>query len=83
VSRRPAGGSTIGVRHSAARAVTQRWYWVAMSVKTALLTGYCCRYVLKNPTTRSGCWNGWISPFLGGHPKPAIDGHLKTGHHTT
>jgi hypothetical protein len=19
--------------------------------------------------------------FLGGHPKPAIDGHLKTGHH--
>jgi hypothetical protein len=20
---------------------------------------------------------------LGGHPKPAIDGHLKTGHHTT
>ena len=19
---------------------------------------------------------------LGGHPKPAIDGHLKTGHHT-
>jgi hypothetical protein len=21
--------------------------------------------------------------ILGGHPKPAIDGHLKTGHHTT
>ena len=23
------------------------------------------------------------SMYLGGHPKPAIDGHLKTGHHTT
>ena len=22
------------------------------------LTGYSCRYVLKKPTTRSGCWNG-------------------------
>jgi hypothetical protein len=21
------------------------------------------------------------APSLGGHPKPAIDGHLKTGHH--
>jgi hypothetical protein len=20
--------------------------------------------VLKNPTTRSGCWNGWISPLI-------------------
>jgi hypothetical protein len=23
------------------------------------------------------------SRYLGGHPKPAIDGQLKTGHHTT
>jgi hypothetical protein len=23
------------------------------------------------------------SLHLGGHPKPAIDGHLKTGHHST
>ena len=20
--------------------------------------------MLKNPTTRSGCWNGWISPLI-------------------
>jgi hypothetical protein len=32
--------------------------FVAMSWSTALLTGYRFRYVLKNPTTRSGCWNG-------------------------
>jgi hypothetical protein len=24
-----------------------------------------------------------LGKTLGGHPKPAIDGHLKTGHHTT
>ena len=25
---------------------------------------------------------GAIGTRLGGHPKPATDGHLKTGHHT-
>ena len=31
------------------------------------------RYRPASPVARGGC--------LGGHPKPAIDGHLKTGHH--
>jgi hypothetical protein len=28
------------------------------------------------------CHDITVYPDLGGHPKPAIDGHLKTGHHT-
>jgi hypothetical protein len=37
--RSSAGASTIGTPHWAARAVTQCWYWVAISRSTALLTG--------------------------------------------
>ena len=32
--------------------------------------------VISVPAFAQECLHG-----LGGHPKPAIDGHLKTGHH--
>jgi hypothetical protein len=41
------------------------------------------------PKSRGNCQSDWVDScgfrkiagsILGGHPKPAIDGHLKTGH---
>jgi hypothetical protein len=34
------------------------------------------------PETLAAILGGAGVAILGGHPKPAIDGHLKTGHHT-
>jgi hypothetical protein len=37
----------------------------------------------EDPLADSSAWwsDRQAGTFLGGHPKPAIDGHLKTGHH--
>jgi hypothetical protein len=42
-SRHQLAGATIGAPYALAWAITRRWYCVAMSFKTGLLTGYSWR----------------------------------------